>query len=398
MYSFLLWVVVTWVFTSLSAHFFSVPFSVWMHTLVKIENPQPINSIITESYSPGPVLTALSRQCWWAKAHSQACGSLKDVISRSPRNVCFLGNPPWIVLLWLKLESRDFEVCPDVLPISIADPWCDDGMDISSRRQGASLVLIWIHMTSCLWWKLPKVSLVMGHMFPGCRQGPESLPPLSMAVGDLGWATPKLESPPASERPLSTCKHTHAQTPRIMCSAEWTGFFRRRLWKGLRWCLSVMTPVTSLSCSWKQCRLLWPRGGHCGVIQASDHVGWPTTCRRRDGGSWDNLRRLLCGPCSSGALSQQNPGHVGQSLRPCPFSEAEGHLWSYGQLCQVIPGPSGPGGPSQASSPCMFQEKEDCPPCRVIMQRADRGAPLNVREEAFAFVHKKQRKSTSNWL
>ena len=239
MYSFLLWVVVTWVFTSLSAHFFSVLFSVWMHTLVKIENPQQISSIITESYSPGPVLTALSRQCWWAKAHSQACSSLKDVISRNPRNVCFLGNPPWIVLLWLKLESREFEVSPGVLPISIADPWCDDGMDISSRRQGASLVLIWIHMTSRLWWKLPRVSLVMGHMFPGCRQGPESLPPLSMAVGDLGCATPKLELPPASERPLSACKHTHAQTPHIMCSAEWTGFFRRRLWKVLRWMRGV---------------------------------------------------------------------------------------------------------------------------------------------------------------
>ena len=52
----------------------------------------------------------------------------------------------------------------------------------------------------------------MGYMFPCCRQGSESLPPLSMAVGDLGWTTPKLELLPASERPLSMCKHTHTHT------------------------------------------------------------------------------------------------------------------------------------------------------------------------------------------
>ena len=65
-----------------------------------------------------------------------------------------------------------------------------------------------------------------------------------------------------------------------------------------------MTPVTSLSCSWKPCRLPWPRGGHCGTIQASDRVGWPRACRRRDGGSRDHLRRLFCGLCSSRELAK----------------------------------------------------------------------------------------------
>lgn len=133
------------------------------------------------------------------------------------------------------------------------------------------------------------MSVVTGYMFPGCRQGSESLPPLSMAVGDLGWTTPKLELPPASERPLSMCKHTHTHTdtPYHVLSRI-TGLLQDVTVEGAEvtvWYVSVMTPVTSLPCSWKQCRLLWPRGGDCDTIWASDHVGWPRTCRRRDGGS-----------------------------------------------------------------------------------------------------------------
>lgn len=57
-----------------------------------------------------------------------------------------------------------------------------------------------------------------------------------------------------------------------------------RAWKGLEVTVSHDL-ATSLSCSWKPCRLPWPRGvGYLGAIQASDRVGWAKGLQKQ--GRW----------------------------------------------------------------------------------------------------------------